>query len=85
VAEDFHDRAGVGPLLVEQGRAGVAQVMETDLTDTGTDAQRVEGAVQVARFDGRAVLRGEDQVVAVALPVFAGRLLVRELLSALGT
>lgn len=65
MAQDFHDHAGIGALLVEEGRAGVAQVVEADLADAGADAQRLEGAVQVARLDRGSVPCGEDQALAV--------------------
>lgn len=52
VSQDFHDHSGVGALFVEQGRAGVAQVMKADLTDSHAGAQRLKGTVQVARLNG---------------------------------
>ncbi|GHK03698.1 hypothetical protein SY2F82_54950 [Streptomyces sp. Y2F8-2] len=67
MAQDFHDHASVGALFVEERGAGVAQVMKADLADAGTDAQSVEGAIQVARLDGGPVLGGEDEALARSL------------------
>lgn len=39
MAEDFHDRPSVGPLLVQQRGTGVPKIVETHLTDAGAPTQ----------------------------------------------
>jgi hypothetical protein len=47
VSEDFYDHARVDALGRDQGRAGVAEVVEADPADPGTLAQRGERAVEL--------------------------------------
>jgi hypothetical protein len=64
MAEDLHDDPWMHTLSDQERRAGMTEIMEADRFGQTGDAQRpFEMADQVARFGGRAALRGKHQIV----------------------
>lgn len=61
MAEHFHDDSHLHSLREQQRRTGVTHVVEADPADARCRDVFVEGAPQVARFDGRTKSRGEDE------------------------
>lgn len=61
VVEEFFDHDEVDALFQEQGRGGVAELVEADASEPGPVEEAAEASGEIGRVEGPARRRGEDE------------------------